>query len=112
MEIGSTVAGGIIEAEKRDPTLDNELELSWLNLKVQGTRYMQAHAIRERIERLSLRSKAENIPGLQLADLVVTPIGRAVLRKTVKEDYEIIQSKFRRGRQGEIMGYGLVVLPK
>ncbi len=112
LEIGKVTEGGMIVAEKRDPTLDHELEIAWLNLKVQGTRFMQAKAIEERIAGLTLRSKVANIAGLQLADLVVTPIGRAILGKTIKEDYEIVRSKFRQGRNGVVDGYGLVVLPK
>ncbi|KAF0109472.1 MAG: hypothetical protein FD149_2830 [Rhodospirillaceae bacterium] len=32
----------MIVAEKRDPTLDRELDLAWLNLKIQGTRFLGA----------------------------------------------------------------------
>lgn len=49
---------------------------------------------------------------LTIADLVVTPIGRKVLGKTVKEDYRVVEEKFRRSRDGRIEGYGLVVLPR
>ncbi len=87
------------------------LELAWLNLKIQGTRYMQAKQVGDRIAGLNIRGKADNIAGLQLADLVVSPIGRHVLGKTDKEDWMIVQGKFRRDRGGRIEGYGLVVLP-
>ena len=113
MEIGNVSGGGLIVAEKRGgPTLDHELDLAWLNLKIQGTRYMQASAIEKRIMALNLREKSSNLAGLQLADLVVTPIGRFVMGTSVKEDYRIVEAKFRRNLHGEIMGYGLVVLPK
>lgn len=112
LDIGDAAGGGIIVAERRGPTLDHQLELAWLNLKVQGTRFMQAKDIERRVLSLNLRDKAENIGGLQLADLVVTPIGRFVLGKTIKEDFEIVKSKLRRNRQGEYEGYGLVVLPQ
>jgi len=49
---------------------------------------------------------------VQLADLVVALIGRQVLGKPVKEDYAIVESKFRRSPHGRIEGYGLMVLPK
>lgn len=111
-EIGNVAAGGVIVAERRDPTLDRELDIAWLNLKVTGTRYLKAKDIESRIVGLNLRPKSANVAGLQLADLVVTPIGRSVLGKPVKEDYGVIEEKFRRGRAGEIAGYGLVVLPK
>jgi len=112
MDVGNISGGGIIVAEKRGPTLDHELDLAWLNLKIQGTRYMQASAIEKRILALNLREKKDNLAGLQLADLVVTPIGRHILGKPAKEDFEIIRGKLRKNRRGEVMGYGLVVLPK
>lgn len=110
-ELGDAPDGGLIVAEKRDPTLDHELELAWLNLKVSGTRFLQARAIEERVASLVTRDKRENIAGLQLADLVVSPIGRHVIGKRTHEDWTIIESKFRRWR-GEHLGPGLVVLPR
>ena len=47
-EIGRD-GSGVIVAEKRDPTLDRELDIAWLNLKVQGTRYIQAKDIESRV---------------------------------------------------------------
>jgi hypothetical protein len=111
-DVGDVRAGGVIVAESRDATLDRELELAWLNLKIQGTRHLQAKSVADRIVGLSLRAKADNIAGLQLADLVVSPIGRHVLGKPDKEDWDIVREKFRRSRSGAIEGYGLVVLPQ
>jgi len=110
-ELGDTPQSGLIVAEKRDPTLDHQLELAWLNLRIQGTRFLQASVIEERITGLNIRSKLDNIAGLQLANLVVSPIGRYVLGKRMFDDWEIIQSKFRR-RHGAYEGAGLVVLPR
>ncbi|MCK4394576.1 DUF3800 domain-containing protein [Candidatus Bipolaricaulota bacterium] len=112
MEIGDVEDGGVIVAERRGPTLDRGLELAWLNLKIQGTQFMQASEIEKRILALNLRPKSDNLAGLQLADLVVTPIGRHLLGKLVKEDFRIVESKFRRNREGKYEGYGLIVLPK
>jgi len=112
MDIGRTPKSGMIIAEKRGPTLDRQLELSWLNLRIQGTQYMQAVEIDRRIRALTLHDKTENIAGLQLADLVVSPIGRCVLGKAIKEDYRIIESKYRKNWRGKHEGFGLVVLPK
>lgn len=110
--IGKVTGGGVMVAEKRDPTLDRQLELAWLNLKIQGTRFLRPRAIEDRIMGLNLRAKSQNIAGLQLADLVVSPIGRHVLGKPDKEDWLVVREKFRRSRKGTIEGYGLVVLPK
>jgi hypothetical protein len=111
-EIGKGGDQGLIVAESRNPTLDHELELAFLNLKIQGTRFMKASQIEKRILGLNMRSKRENIPGLQLADLVASPVGRHVIGKTDREDYRIIESKFRKDFRGHHNGYGLVILPK
>jgi hypothetical protein len=110
-EIGDVDGGGQILAEKRNPTLDRQLDLAWLNLKISGTGYMQAATIDKRIGSLPLKSKRANDAGLQLADLVVSPIGRYVLGKTPKEDWDIIQSKLRVYR-GTHVGAGLAILPR
>lgn len=75
-EVGNREAGGAIVAEKRGQPLDHELEIAWLEMKVSGTRYLQAKDLERRIAGLNLRSKSSNIAGLQLADLIVSPIGR------------------------------------
>ncbi|MBI4185016.1 MAG: DUF3800 domain-containing protein [Proteobacteria bacterium] len=111
-DVGNVAGGGLIVAEKRDPVLNHQLELAWLNLKIQGTRYLRATDIEKRIVGLTTRRKSANLAGLQLADLVANPIGRAVLGKPTKEDYRIIEGKFRRSRAGQHLGFGLVVLPK
>jgi hypothetical protein len=111
-EIGNVEGGGMIIAEKRNPTLDHELDLAWINLKVQGTRYLQATDIEKRIVGLTTRPKRDCIAGLEVADLVATPIGRYVLGKAIKEDFRVVESKFRPNRNGGFEGTGLVVLPK
>jgi Protein of unknown function (DUF3800) len=111
-EIGGTANGGVIVAECRDPVLDRQLEIAWLNLKVQGTRFISAAEITRRVIGLNLRSKRENVAGLQLADLIVSPIGRHVLGKPDREDFRIVESKFRKNWKGVYDGFGLVILPR
>ena len=110
-DMGDVPRGGAIVAERRDPTLDRGLELAWSNLKIQGTRRIQGRAVRERLSELKLLDKKENVAGLQLADLVVSPIGKYVLGKPIKEDWEIVRLKLRRSLRGSVENYGLVVLP-
>jgi uncharacterized protein DUF3800 len=111
-ELGGVSNGGVIVAECRDPILDRQLDIAWLNLKVQGTRFISVREITRRIVGLNLRAKRENIAGLQLADLVVSPIGRHVLGKPDREDFKIVETKFRKDWQGVYEGFGLVTLPK
>jgi hypothetical protein len=111
-EVGDCAREGVVVAEKRDRFLDRQLRLAWLTLKSRGTRYVKAGQVTSRIRGLALRGKEDNIVGLQVADLLVTPIGRFLLGKTSLVDYEVIRSKFRCDRRGGYDGMGLVVLPK
>ena len=110
-DVGDVNKGGTIVAERRDPALDRGLQLAWSNLKFQGTRRIRGRIVEERMRALDLRDKKDNIAGLQLADLVVSPIGRYVLGKPTKEDWEIVRDKLRRSPGGRVENYGLVVLP-
>lgn len=105
---------GKIFAERRDDILDNQLELAWLNVKISGTKIAKPSEIKEKVEDLKLVNKKINEPGLQLADLLASPIGRKILRKAKREgnelDYEIIKGKFR-NKNGVILKYGLTIIP-
>ena len=111
-EVGNVTNGGVIVVENREPSLDQSLESVWHDLRIRGTRYIKATAINGRILGLNLQARSENIAGLQLADLIVSPIGRHVLGKRDHEDWNVIYEKFRRSHQGVVEGYGLVVLSK
>ena len=111
-EIGNVHHGGIIVAERRSEHLDSRLIASWSSLVTLGAQSIRARSVAQRIERLELRTKDENLSGLQLADLVVTPIARHILGKTDYEDWRIIEGKIREDRRGMTGGYGLKVLPE
>lgn len=100
---------GKIIAEKRNDNLDNQLDLAWLNLKINGTENIKGSEIKEKIETLSMIPKSANEAGLQIADLVANPIGRYVLNIKKTEpghevDYIILEKKLR--------NTGLTILPK
>ena len=73
---------------------------------------MRPATINRRIDNRELRSKGPDEIGLQLAELVVSPIARSILGTPTHEDFEVICSKFRRSPDGRIKGAGLVILPK
>ncbi len=57
-------------------------------------------------------SKAANVPGLQVADLLARPIGRHVLDpQQPNRAYDVIERKLRRSRGGKVAGWGLKVFP-
>lgn len=105
---------GKIFAERRDDVLDNQLEIAWLNTKISGTRKVKPSEIKERVDDLKLLNKNINEAGLQLADLLASPIGRKVLKKEKREgnelNYEDFKGKFR-NRNGRILNYGLTLIP-
>jgi hypothetical protein len=92
-----------IFAESRSSSLDQRLERTWEGLLEKGTPYVRAQRLRRRVEGLIFKKKGGNEAGLQLADLVASPIGRRYLGKPAKEDWEIVAGKLRNG---------LVVFPK
>ena len=100
-----------IVAEKRGEPLDRDVLNTWSIIKARGSLYAEADVIQDRIQTLELRDKQDNIAGLQLADLVVSPIGRHSLGKHGKEDWQIVQQKFRRGPNGDTANYGLITIP-
>ncbi|MFC2140281.1 DUF3800 domain-containing protein [Candidatus Auribacterota bacterium] len=103
---------GVIIAESRGNQLDNELELSFLDLKINGTKFLRPKEITDKIENFMIKKKKENIAGLQLVDAVVTPVGRKYLkRKNYYLNYDVIKSKFRKNKCGKYKGFGLVILP-
>ena len=111
-EVGDVKDGGVIVAERRNSSLDQQIELAFLNLKIQGTHYIPAVHVGRRIMGLNLRAISANVAGRQLADLVASRIGRHVIGKKTHEDFRIVESKLRRDRLGKTDGYGLVVLPR
>jgi hypothetical protein len=106
---------GFICAEKRNPGLDRELMEAWDTLLTNGlgTGYVNSQAIDERVIGLDLKDKKPNIAGMQLADLVITPIGRHVAGMPPKANevqWTVVESKLRRVG-GTYRGRGLVILP-
>lgn len=103
---------GMIIAESRGNQLDNQLELAWLNLKINGTRFLSPVRISEKITDFKILKKSGIVGGLEIADFVVSPIGRKIMGKPIKDDFRVISKKFRRNGSNKIMGHGLVVFPK
>lgn len=107
------VKSGMIVAESRDEALNNELRLAWMEIRTGGTAFLHASDVRKYLHaELHIRDKKTNIAGLQIADLIVSPIGRYALGKTPKQDWTVVERKLRKAPNGSYLGYGLVILPK
>lgn len=111
-ELGGSGPQGIVHVERRNDRLDQELRIAWDVLRLNGTRYVRPEVIRRRITAFVFETKASGGPALEVADLVVTPLGRWVAGMPPKADLDVVMQKLRRGPGGEWRGAGLVVLPK
>jgi hypothetical protein len=52
------------------------------------------------------------LAGLEIADVIATPIARAILKRKSRVSLEVIKNKMRKNHLGKISGFGLVILPK
>jgi hypothetical protein len=86
--------------------------MAWEHIKRSGLRYADPGKISTRIVDFVLKDKRLNIAGMQLADLVVSPIGRHLLGKPTHDNWKVVGCKFRR-RPGsdDYLGPGLMFLP-
>jgi hypothetical protein len=110
-EIGDVENGGIIYAEKRRHDLDLHLDVAWEALRASGTHHLNMGQIDKRIVGLSLKAKSVNIAGLQLADLVVSAIGRHAMGRDGRDFYSVVHNKMC-SEDGNVEGYGFVTLPR
>jgi len=108
MEMDSRRQVGRIVAEARRSQLDDALRSHWVDIRQNGTSDLEADRIGRRIQSLGIRPKHDIAAGLELADLVVTPIGRHILGKRDREDWEIVSRKML----GNTVDRGLIVLPR
>lgn len=78
-----------IYPEKRWHVENIKLETEFLKLKTTGTEFYTWSDIAQSIQRFDLVDKYENDSGLQLADLIVTPIGRNFIGKRARVWHEV-----------------------
>ncbi len=84
--------------EKRTQAEDVKLELAFLRTKTTGTKNFRGAEVSKFVSEFVLKDKSTNMSGLQLADLLVSPIGRHFIGKTAKLEgnkvsYSIVKEK-------------------
>jgi hypothetical protein len=93
--------------EKRGRREDNELELEFRRV-CGGSNYLNKQFPFE----IVFADKKSNSGGLQFADLLARPIGRAVLNSQQENRaYNTIKKKFYANNTGKVEGWGLKVFP-
>ena len=97
-----------IVVEQRGRREDNELELDFRRV-CDGGNYRGDKLNFE----IVFADKKINSAGLQIADLIARPIGLKVARpEQQNRAQEIIETKFRKYKAGEFVGWGFKVFPK
>ena len=94
------------------PLPELDATAAWDMLRLNGTRYVRPEVLQRRIAAFEFATKADGGAGLEIADLVVTPLGRWIAGMPPKPDLDVVRSKLRRGPKGDWEGAELVVLPK
>ena len=115
-------SSGDVMAESRGKKEDGLLKRAYLELCLNGARYLP-HTLSQKSlssRKLKLKKKEANIAGLQLADLLAHPLKRDVLLAYNKlSDREgrfadrisqVVEPKYRRSGTGRIRGWGQVIL--
>lgn len=93
--------------ERRGRREDNELELEFRRV-CDGGNYFNKTLPYD----IVFADKRTNSSGLQFADLLARPIGRAVLNPDQENRaYDIIKTKFYSNNTGKIEGWGLKCFP-
>lgn len=102
---------GHIVAESRGAQ-DADLEQAFADLMEHGSTYIRGEDLQSRIHGITFRLKAENLLGLQIADMIAKPISHIAMGTENRPDCDVVREKLRR-RPGssEYFGYGLKLLP-
>lgn len=73
---------GQLIAESRNGILDNQLEIAYLASRVEGTNKVQPAELKLILNpSILFKQKSDNVAGLQIADMVASPIARHFLGK-------------------------------
>lgn len=107
---------GNIVAESRNSVLDNQLEIAYLTTRVEGTNKVQAAEIKLKLSSsIAFKQKSDNIAGLQIADMVASPLARHFLGKPERAghqlSYESVFNKVR-NHNGRWENVGITIFPQ
>lgn len=113
---------GDVLIESRGKKDDIPLSKHYKHLYEHGTNFMKASFFQEVLtsREIKIKTKSENIAGLQISDLIAVPIRNRILEKYRslsfeketygKQIFEIVKSKIY-SEQSRIWGYGLKFIP-
>jgi len=109
---------GDVLAEARGGREDQLLKSAYMSIYTGGTSYRPGEFFQKTLtsREIKIKPKMQNIPALQLADLLAHPIKRRILEECgisppatgfAKEMADVVEAKFnRRYANGQVKGYG------
>lgn len=123
LELRARKTTGDVMAEVRGANEDRLLRASFASAHARGTPVLGSTRFQSSLSshELKLKQKNANVPGLQIADALAAPAYRVARARrdqgqlpdsmTGRLGALLLESKFRRSREGTIRGYGLKWLP-
>ncbi|MGO9934138.1 MAG: DUF3800 domain-containing protein [Steroidobacteraceae bacterium] len=106
-------AKGRLTFEARGPREDAELQYEFARLFLDGTSYLAPDYFRRQfLPGLRFKAKKDNVPGLEIADLIARPCGEKVLNpESTPERWEQARTKLCQGSETKHSILGLKVTP-
>lgn len=104
---------GNIIIESRNPKQDEQLQQHFHSLVATGTLFYESILLQKHLGTISFPLKAENIIGLQMADLIPNPLNRSLSHMKQKEDglLELINQKAYNGGSDYANRFGHKIIP-
>lgn len=100
---------GKIFIESRNKIKDKQILNVFASLKEHGTKYVKGVEISSKIKTFQVIKKVANFTGLQVADLVLSPIARKYLGKKLYINLDTIKSKCL-NKNGKITNFGITII--
>lgn len=101
-----------IKIESRGKREDSMLQKRYNRLLDIGSSHIAPSRFKERFSKMEFVKKTDNDTGLQIADLCAYPVARHIINpKEPYPAYDIVNKKFRQGKNKSFLGYGLKIFP-
>nr|WP_179861033.1 DUF3800 domain-containing protein [Bacillus cereus] len=104
---------GSIIIESRNPKQDQQLQNHFYNLKATGTLFYEQSTLQKHLGTINFTLKADNIIGIQIADMIPNPLNRQLsgMKQKIPGLIEEINKKSYDGSIGENQRFGIKLIP-
>lgn len=104
---------GNIVIESRHPKQDQQLQIHFYNLKATGTLFYEQCTLQKHLGTISFPLKADNIIGIQIADMIPNPLNRQLseMKQKIPGLIDEINKKAYDGSIGKDKRFGIKLIP-